>query len=240
MLSLFTASMAFSAPVTSWYDSGTRLSPSGMAGAVVPTAPITQPPEQLLQRYLQLRHILSGEPLEDAYVLSLIRQIAAATPPSFDEGTIWGDWQLVYQKDAKDSTKSQKALNGLPAYANFMMAEYGQSGLYNGYTTKIFRNLVYVSKERFQVIADVAYTPPAADSPTPNRIGSVICKAGVQMKLGRRFGWKPLWLPLPLKGTGWLDVVYLDEEMRITKGNRGGVFVHIRPNLLTREAAEAA
>ncbi|KAJ1472947.1 hypothetical protein T484DRAFT_1838194 [Baffinella frigidus] len=29
---------------------------------------------------------------------------------------------------------------------------------------------------------------------------------------------------------GWLDFVYLDDELRITKGNRGGTFVHVRPS----------
>ena len=58
--------------------------------------------------------------------------------------------------------------------------------------------------------------------------------------LARRFGWKPLRVPLPLKGEGWLDVTFLSPEMRVTRGNRGGLFVHLRPSLLTREAAEQA
>ena len=79
---------------------------------------------------------------------------------------------------------------------------------------------------------------PAGETP-PNRLGSKICKAGVEAKLGKRFGWKPLWVPLPLRGEGYLDVVYLSPTMRITRGNRGGVFVHLRPELLTREAVES-
>ena len=46
-------------------------------------------------------------------------------------------------------------------------------------------------------------------------------------------------IPLPLKGEGWLDVTYQSDDMRITRGNRGGVFVHTRPDALTRAAAEA-
>jgi hypothetical protein len=186
-------------------------------------------PDALLQRYFQLRNVLVGEPISDEAVEGLISKIEAATPPSFNEDTIWGDWQLCWQKNAKESTKSQKALTGRPAMANFQMAEYG---------TKIFRNDVELGS-RVRVIADVAYTPPAAESGTPNRLGSRICKAGIEVKLGRRFGWKPLWVPLPLRGEGYLDVVYLSPYMRITRGNRGGVFVHLRPELLTREAAES-
>jgi hypothetical protein len=32
-------------------------------------------------------------------------------------------------------------------------------------------------------------------------------------------------------------VTHLSDAMRVTRGNRGGVFVHLRPELLTREAA---
>merc|ERR1712106_981538 len=42
-------------------------------------------------------------------------------------------------------------------------------------------------------------------------------------------------------GEGWLDVTYLSDEMRITRGNRGGVFVHMRDAALTPVlAGEAA
>ena len=35
-------------------------------------------------------------------------------------------------------------------------------------------------------------------------------------------------------------MTHLSDHMRITRGNRGGLFVHLRPKLLTREAAEVA
>ena len=194
-------------------------------------------PDALLQRYFQLLPFVESPPISDEAIEALICKIEEATPASFDEATIWGDWQLVWQKNGKKSTKSQKALTGQPATANFMMAEYGSSGRYGGYNTKIFRNDVKIGA-RVRVIADVEYTPPAGETP-PNRLGSKICKAGVEAKLGKRFGWKPLWVPLPLRGEGYLDVVYLSPTMRITRGNRGGVFVHLRPELLTREAVES-
>ena len=33
-------------------------------------------------------------------------------------------------------------------------------------------------------------------------------------------------------------MTHLSDKMRITRGNRGGVFVHLRPAILTREAAK--
>lgn len=47
--------------------------------------------------------------------------------------------------------------------------------------------------------------------------------------------WKLPTIPLPLRAKGgWLDFLYLDEDMRITRGNRGGLFVHVRPSLVSQ------
>ena len=51
-------------------------------------------PEATLRRYLQLRTVLSGEPLPDAAVESLIRRVEEVSEPGFDEEQIWGEWQL--------------------------------------------------------------------------------------------------------------------------------------------------
>ncbi|KAG7353349.1 plastid lipid-associated PAP/fibrillin family protein [Nitzschia inconspicua] len=45
--------------------------------------------------------------------------------------------------------------------------------------------------------------------------------------------WKLPGLPIPTpKRKGYLDVIYLDNDIRVTKGNRGGLFVHMRPAYL--------
>jgi hypothetical protein len=140
-----------------------------------------------------------------------------------DVENLSGDWQLVYQYNSKQATKSQKAFDkpGLPQYSNFITDDQGRD---------VFRNIVAVTKSRVKVVADVEWDAPTAEN--PRRLGSTICRAGIEVGVGRRFGWKPLRLPLPLRGVGWLDVTYLSESMRITRGNRGGLFVHVRPELL--------
>ena len=236
---------AQTAGVSSWYDAGMRLEVAADETSELAAV-------DLLKRYLQLRNVLPGaEALPDATVEALIRRVEEETDSVFDEGTISGDWQLVWQKNAKEATvraairtwlrvvathgprstsrlgqNSQKALAPLPQYSNFLTEE------------KLFRNIVQVTKRRVQVIVDVAYTLPEGES--PSRLGSTIAAASVEVAVGRRFGWKPLRVPLPLKGEGWLDVTFLSPEMRVTRGNRGGLFVHLRPSLLTREAAEQA
>jgi len=182
-------------------------------------------PGEVLGRYLQLRTVLAGEPLPDSVVESLIRSAEAKYGNApFDEAKIWGDWQLVWQYNGKSATKSQKALAPLPQFSNFMLDESG---------TKVFRNIVSITKRRCRVVADVEYSPLPCNSENPGRLNSTIGAAYVEAAVGRRFGWKPLRLRLPLKGQGWLDVTYLSSSMRITRGNRGGIFVHLRPGMLT-------
>ena len=206
-----------------------------------PELPQLEDPAGYLQRYLQLRSVLEGEPLPDEVVSVIIEQVEAAHPPApFDEATIWGDWQLVWQQNTASATNSQKALAAKPQFSNFMMSEYGSSGKYGGYTKKVFRNVVHLTRQRARVIADVEYTPPTADAEPPNRLGSTICKASLEIALGKRLNWKPLKIPLPLKGVGHLDILYLSKEMRITRGSRGGVFVHLRPEMLTPAAVVKA
>ena len=34
--------------------------------------------------------------------------------------------------------------------------------------------------------------------------------------------------PKPGRGAGWVEQTFLDDEMRISVGNKGSVFVHVR------------
>ena len=142
---------------------------------------------------------------------------------SFDEKAILGPWRLKYQLDGKTAQRSQKLLapdkTGFPADSDFITDDKGR---------KVFRNVARLSKKRVAVVADVAYE---VSEGIPNRLLSDIVAASIQIQVGKRFGWRPLRIPLPLKGLGWLDVTYLDDKLRVTRGNRGGLFVHVRPEL---------
>ena len=144
-----------------------------------------------------------------------------------------GEWRQVFTRTAEEGTRSQKALSTdktKSSFQNFLRDDEGKP---------IFRNIIQVTKRRCEIVFDVAYDAPTANAERANRLTSRIAAAGVYIRLGQRFGWKPLRIPLPLKGEGWLDVTYQSDDMRITRGNRGGVFVHMRPQILTRAAAEA-
>ena len=237
--------------VDSWYDTGLRLGGKEDDGArsaeeclleaesgVDALACNVPNPSRMLQRYLQLLTVLSGEPMPNTAVEALVRKAEyEAGPVALDDAQVallQGEWQLVWQQNSEGATRSQKALAPLPQLSNFIVDERQRT---------IFRNIVSINK-RVQVVADVEYSPPSASAADgerapANRLNSRICAAGLTVQLGKRFGWSPLRLPLPLRGQGWLDVTYLSDNMRITRGNRGGLFVHIKPRMLTREAAEA-
>jgi hypothetical protein len=35
-------------------------------------------------------------------------------------------------------------------------------------------------------------------------------------------------VPLPVKGTGYVEWLYLSESVRVTRGSKGSLFVHVR------------
>lgn len=48
-------------------------------------------------------------------------------------------------------------------------------------------------------------------------------------------------IPLPLKVSGgWLEFLYVDQDMQVARGNAGGVFVLVRPRLLESLRAQPA
>jgi len=48
-------------------------------------------------------------------------------------------------------------------------------------------------------------------------------------------------IPLPLKVSGgWLEFLYVDQDMQVARGNAGGVFILVRPRLLESLRAQPA
>jgi len=165
-----------------------------------------------------LRAALVGGGAGDA-IPALVAAVEAVPPP-FDAGALAGDWRLCYQLNGDDATRSQAALSGKPQYSNFLTDAKGRA---------VFRNLVHVTANRVRVVADVAWSTARTPS---GRLASTICAAGLEIGVGRRFGWRPLRIPLPIRGVGWLDVTYVSDGLRVTRGSRGGLFVHCRPNVV--------
>lgn len=129
----------------------------------------------------------------------------------FSEELVDGEWALVFTRNADGSPALQKLSRTKPGgtFANFDVSQ------------SRFENVVQLLGGSCRLSATVSY---GRDAEEPARISCDITDAGLQL-----FGW--LQIPVPLRAEGgWLDFLYLDESMRITRGNKGGVFVHVRPD----------
>ena len=88
------------------------------------------------------------------------------------------------------------------------------------------------------VDSTVEYTPVEegatvmGDTVVPRRIMCDITDAGVKF-----FRFPRLRLKFLQRKGGYLDFVYLDEDIRVTRGNRGGLFFHARPTFVDKMLA---
>jgi hypothetical protein len=55
------------------------------------------------------------------------------------------------------------------------------------------------------------------DARTDVKIGGAVLTLGGGLRV-----------PLPVKGTGFVDWLYLSERLRVTRGSKGSLFVHVR------------
>jgi hypothetical protein len=75
------------------------------------------------------------------------------------------------------------------------------------------------------VAVDVDFRPDPSD---PRRVNVKFRSCAVRVPTW--FPSKELKFPLGIAGpTGWLRTVYLDEDLRVTRGHKGSVFVLRRP-----------
>eukprot|EP00281_Chroomonas_sp_CCMP1168_P022509 CAMPEP_0206230578 /NCGR_PEP_ID=MMETSP0047_2-20121206/10341_1 /ASSEMBLY_ACC=CAM_ASM_000192 /TAXON_ID=195065 /ORGANISM="Chroomonas mesostigmatica_cf, Strain CCMP1168" /LENGTH=243 /DNA_ID=CAMNT_0053654025 /DNA_START=49 /DNA_END=780 /DNA_ORIENTATION=- len=170
----------------------------------------------------ELLSLLSGttelgkrESEERAAQIDRLVDVLAATGRNQYSPEIDGDWALVMSRNAKGSPSLQKASNAVErlggTFQNFDVSKGS------------FDNFADVLGGKGRLYAGVEYkVVPEMDG---TRISADIVDAHLKI-------WKvKIPLPLRVKG-GWLDFLFVDEDLRITKGNRGGLFVHVRPSKL--------
>lgn len=158
--------------------------------------------------------------------LDLVLDLLAAKGKGFSADLVDGEWCTVLNKSAKGSPTIQKAVatkeKAGQSLANFDVKQ-----------SKFFGNVMFW-KGRGELRSTVKYDPVGTGfDKVANRIvlRRIMCDiVGANLKI-----WKLPRIPLPLRRKGgYLDFVYLDDNMRVTKGNRGGTFVHFRPEFLEK------
>jgi len=151
----------------------------------------------------------------------------------FDADLIDGKWTAVLSRQGKKSPKIQKLVSSKSrvnkAYANFNV------------DAQVFENESYTPHGRGALRATVKYSPTGDGYDIGPDGGIVLRRIMCDIDKASFKYWKLPKLPLPLRAKGgYLDVLYLDEDMRITRGNRGGIFIHFRRDFLNEVTKPAS
>ena len=154
----------------------------------------------------------------------------------FSADLVDGEWYSVLSKSSKSSPRLQKAVERQESKS---LSSFSTSN-FDIRQSKFF-GVTPFFKRRVELSTTVAYNPVSAGF---TKRGSTIvlrriaCDiVGASLRLFQRFKIPLSWF-FNKKG-GYLDFVYLDSDVRVTKGNRGGVFVHFRPAFLEKALASS-
>lgn len=124
--------------------------------------------------------------------------------PARDAAAVSGTWRLVWSQQAESASPLQKW--GSAQADSFQVIDAAAGRLEN--VVSLAGGLVQVRARAACVAADDARTQVDIE--------------GAYVALG------PLRVPLPVKGSGFVDWLYLDGALRVTRGSKGSLFVHVR------------
>lgn len=150
----------------------------------------------------------------------------------FDSDLVDGEWLAVLTRSGKKSPSLQKLVDksekAKRATSNFDVKEM------------TFENINYTPHGRGVFRGIVKYNPVAENfERSADGKGIVIRRIACDIIKATFKYWRLPRIPLPLRRKGgYLDFLYLDEDMRVTRGNRGGLFVHFRPAYLDKIMSE--
>ena len=183
------------------------------------------------------RGLLANE-IDNVRVLSAIQQLEDTNPtqkPLEAKDLLQGDWRLLYT--------TSKGILGLDRFPLFKLGQIYQCIRVS--EAKVYNIAEIVGLPMLEGLVSVA----ATFEPVSERRINVIFERSIiglqrffsyntpkkfiqQIESGKKF------LPLDFKidrgeQKGWLDITYLDEDMRIGRGNEGNVFVLTKEVSLT-------
>jgi PAP_fibrillin len=159
--------------------------------------------------------------------LDAIAALLQAQGKGFDSDLVNGEWRFLLQRQANKSPGLQKFV-GKREKAGNTQSNFDVKRLQ-------FSTIVSLLKGWLKVVATVQYKPLAENFDVLKKKTIVLRRIACDIIGGYVKLWKLPGLPLPLRVKGgYLDFVYLDGDLRVTRGNRGGLFVHVRPATLQR------
>jgi hypothetical protein len=165
--------------------------------------------------------------------LDSIMALLSAQGKGYEGDLVDGDWILVLQRQGRRSPSVQK-LVGRGETLGRSVSTFDVKHLQ-------FHGQVKLAKGLLTVSSTVQYMPSTQPYDIVNgkivlrRIGCDIIRAGIRPKFLPRIG-----LPFLRRKGGYLDFIYLDRDLRITRGNRGGLFIHARPEFARQLSASSS
>ncbi|KIY95935.1 putative plastid-lipid-associated protein 12 [Monoraphidium neglectum] len=165
------------------------------------------------------------EAKEDELVLSLVGLIQSEnpTPQPAQSDRVGGTWRLVWSQQAENASPLQKWW-----VAPGEGGRCGGASLRHGGGSQQARSLQIIdaSEGTLENVVDLgalqiraqATCAAEGDARTDVNIGGAFLSV-----LGGK-----LRVPLPIKGTGFVDWLYLSDDVRVTRGSKGSLFVHVR------------
>jgi hypothetical protein len=182
------------------------------------------------------RGLLANE-IDNVRVLSAIQQLEDTNPttqPVEAKDLLNGDWRVLYT--------TSKSILGLDRFPLFKLGQIYQCIRVS--EAKVYNIAEIIGLPMLEGLVSVA----ATFEPVSERRVNVIFERSI-IGLQRLFGYNSpgqfiqqiesgkKFLPLDFKidrgdQKGWLDITYLDQDMRIGRGNEGNIFVLTKENFL--------
>jgi hypothetical protein len=165
--------------------------------------------------------------------LDAIAALLQAQGRGFESDAADGEWSLVLQRQADKS----------PAFQRLVGKGERAGSTQSNFDAKRGKFVTVVSLLRgwVKLVATVRYRPLAENFDVLKRGSIVLRRIACDIVGGYLKVWRLPGLPLPLRVEGgYLDFLYLDGDLRVTRGNRGGLFVHVRPETLRALSAPPA
>eukprot|EP00980_Cylindrotheca_fusiformis_P031114 scaffold25830_cov162-Cylindrotheca_fusiformis.AAC.15 len=168
----------------------------------------------------------TSKPSNDDQKIEALATLLYAQAKGFSADLVDGQWAAVLSRQGSKSPKFQKIVSRGGDSSGLALNTFDINSMtFDGYVKVLKKGLVY-SKVKYTPLSD-AYSTTTDGKIVLRRIGCDIVKATFKF-------WKLPTLSLPFlkKKGGYLEFVYLDKDIRITRGNKGGLFVHFRPAFL--------
>jgi len=158
--------------------------------------------------------------------LPAIAALLQAQGKGFDSDLVDGDWTLVLRQKG-NAFKGQNRLRLL----NWLLKRE-KPGKQSTSRFDVSKMEFYGSIKlwKFLTLSSIVKYKPIAEQFEKISNSIVLRRVMCNIKAALIKVWKLPALYIPLPTRGYLDFLYLDKELRVTKGNRGSLFVHVRPD----------